>query len=378
MRWGEGTWANRTSISSFSGELVFTTGMVGYTETLTDPSYAGQIIIFSYPLIGNYGVPVASREGFPNVGFESRKIQAAGAIVGWASPDHSHWSAQTGLMEWMDAQGVGLLGGVDTRALIQWMRERRRRERASVLGLVQNADLEKPLTHFRDPGEEIIWPQVSVQQAQYLAASDPHAPTVALIDCGVKWNIIRQLQARGVALWILPWDTDFAEWFKVHPEVQGLLLSNGPGDPERAGPLIRNIRGFLREGRALQFPILGICLGHQILSLAAGARTERMDYGHRSHNQPVFQVDHGQIASTRGWLTSQNHGYGVLESSLESGWSVWFKNANDHSVEGVRHDEQPWRSVQFHPEAAGGPRDTAWILEEFIRDVKGFTRGGRP
>lgn len=370
LNWGQGYWVNRAPTARrMAGELVFTTGMVGYTETLTDPSYAGQIVVFAYPLIGNYGVPAPlDGKGQPSLGFESKKIQAAGAIVGWASPDHSHWSAQTGLREWMDAQGVGLLEGVDTRALIQWMRDTRQRERAPVLGLVQDASRDQLQGEWRDPGSEVIWPTVSVAKPE-LFSSDQEKSIAAVVDCGVKWNMIRQLNAEGVSIWLLPWNTDLVPWLKAHPQVRGLVISNGPGDPSRAESVIQNVRILFAAEATHRIPILGICLGHQILALAAGGRTARMEYGHRSHNQPV--VEEGGTKIGRGWLTSQNHGYVVEEEGLPPEWRPWFRNANDQSIEGIRHRSHPWRSVQFHPEAAGGPRDTSWIIQDFVRELRG-------
>lgn len=338
---------------STSGELVFTTAMVGYTEALTDPSYYGQILIFSYPLIGNYGVasmPPAGVEIVP-VGFESRKVQASAVIVAVDSPDAYHWNSFEALDQWLKNQKVPGIVGLDTRHLIHLIRQSK--------GLFGRIEPDKPegwrlaASGFFDPSAHDLMGQVSCVKRHKIGKGKKR---IALIDCGVKWNIIRRLLAQDCEVELLPWDTDLSA-----VDCDAWLISNGPGDPARTGDLKNRVGKLLKEER----PILGICLGHQILALAAGATTARLPYGHRSHNQPVYEV-----GGRKGLITSQNHGYVVVKESLPKDWKIWFLNANDETIEGIRHAEKPFRSIQFHPEAAGGPRDSGWIIDQFVAEVK--------
>lgn len=343
-----------------SGELVFTTAMVGYSEALTDPSYFGQILTFTYPLIGNYGIPTIIEEttGIAR-GFESKKIHAAGVIITVDSPQAFHWNSVKSLDTWLKEHGVPGIIGLDTRHLVHQIRGSR-----NILGKItprdatdyrqyKKIDLSNAKNDFFDPSHLEILGEVSCEKRSIVGKGKKK---IALIDCGVKWNIVRQLIATGCEIEILPWDTDLSS-----VDCSGWLISNGPGDPEKTGHLIQQVRELLSADR----PILGICLGHQILSLAAGAKTFRMPYGHRSHNQPVF------LEGTRkGFITSQNHGFVVDDNSIPKDWEVWFRNANDQSIEGIKHASKPFKSAQFHPESAGGPRDTGWIISEFISEVK--------
>ncbi len=343
-----------------AGELVFTTGMVGYSEALTDPSYFGQILTFTYPLIGNYGIPPLPgplKLPIPR-GFESDRVHASAVIVTVDSPEAFHWSSFQSMDHWLRDQGVPGIVGLDTRHLVHQIRSGQ-----NLLGRIEPkvADgtraIGKLVTDldggFFDPAHHQILDCVSTPEIQTIGKGRVR---VGLVDCGVKWNIVRQLVELGCEVQILPWNTPLQD-----VDCNAWLLSNGPGDPAQTGALCDRVRGLLDGHR----PVLGICLGHQILSLAAGAKTHRMPYGHRSHNQPVFQV-----GTRRGYITSQNHGYVVDAETLPTDWEVWFRNANDQSVEGIRHRSKPFRSVQFHPEAAGGPRDTGWILEQFVAEVK--------
>jgi carbamoyl-phosphate synthase small subunit len=343
-----------------SGELVFTTGMVGYSEAMTDPSYFGQILTFTYPLIGNYGIPTVPTKLATPIprGFESERINTAAVIVTIDSEEAFHWNSFQSLDHWLKDQGVPGIVGLDTRHLVHLIRQTPNlRGKVVPEGATGKRSFGKKLTDiahqgFFDPGEHTIVEEVSVREPVRIGKGKAR---IGLVDCGVKWNIIRQLIERDCEVEILPWNYELSKF-----DGSGWLLSNGPGDPTRTGDLRQRVAGLLKEDR----PILGICLGHQILSLAAGAKTTRMQYGHRSHNQPVYLV-----GTRRGFITSQNHGYVVDEATLPQGWEPWFRNANDQTNEGIKHTTKPFRSVQFHPEAAGGPRDTGWILEQFVSEV---------
>lgn len=341
-----------------SGELVFTTGMVGYSEALTDPSYFGQILVFSYPLIGNYGVPSAEinpATGVPK-GFESEKIHCSAAILSIDSPQTFHWSSVQSIDTWLKKQNVPAIAGIDTRHLTHLIRTHKK-----LYGCirVKGSDNYRDLSglslqgeKFFDPQSRLVLPYVSRQEPMVLGQGKTR---IGLIDCGVKWNIIRQLLAADCQVIICPWNSDFDQ-----VECHGWVISNGPGDPTQTEDLPSKVANLLKGQR----PILGICLGHQILALAAGAKTKRMPYGHRSHNQPVYKV-----GTRTGYITSQNHGYEVNADTIPDTWDIWFRNINDESVEGIRHKERPFYSVQFHPEAAGGPKDTGWILNDFVNEV---------
>lgn len=345
-----------------SGELVFTTGMVGYSESLTDPSYFGQILVFTYPLIGNYGIPPlpSNREDVLPRGFESYQVNASAAIVTTDSLEAYHWKSYESLDKWLLAQNVPGIAGLDTRALVHIIREKKgilgRIEMEGARGVreyPQSQNIRLADYEFFNPSEHEILPEVSTTTRRILGKGKAR---VGLIDCGVKWNIVRHLLQNDIEVELLPWNTRLQD-----VDCSGWLISNGPGDPEKTGDLIGRVKTLLDQGK----PILGICLGHQILSLAAGAKSLKMDYGHRSHNQPVYLC-----GERKGFITSQNHGYVIDEKSLVEPWQVWFRNANDHTIEGIKHQSLPIRSVQFHPEAAGGPRDTAWILDSFVSEVK--------
>lgn len=344
-----------------SGQLVFTTGMVGYSEAITDPSYFGQILAFTYPLIGNYGIPentATHGESLPR-GFESWKPQASAVILTVDSPDTFHWRSFQSLDEWLKKHNVPGIVGLDTRHLVHLIRST-----PNLLGKIVpedaqgEQDLDPSFTlaedNFFDPGLNTIIDHVSVKEPKTFGNG---SHKITIVDCGIKWNIVRQLLACDCTIELVPWDYDFN---KV--ETDGWLISNGPGDPTRTGQLREKIQGLFSSNK----PILGICLGHQLICLAAGAETTRMAYGHRSHNQPVYQV-----GTRKGFITTQNHGYVVEDNTVQGDWEPWFRNANDQSIEGIRHKTLPIKSVQFHPESAGGPRDTAWILEDFVAEVKG-------
>lgn len=343
-----------------SGELVFTTGMVGYSEALTDPSYFGQILTFTYPLIGNYGIPPLPKSSIdvPR-GFESTKVHTSGVIITVDSPEAFHWNSFQSLDTWLKEQGVPGIVGLDTRHLVHEIRANHgllgkitpeKSQGVRMLGKLNPMDGQD----FFDPAQNLILPEVSTAERKILG--EGHTKKVAVVDCGIKWNIVRQIVEQGCQVELLPWDTDFNT-----VECDAWLLSNGPGDPANTGDLKERIIPLLEQEK----PILGICLGHQMLCLASGARTVRMPYGHRSHNQPVY------LEGTRkGFITTQNHGFVVSDGTLPAGFIPWFRNANDQSIEGVRHEKKPFFSVQFHPESAGGPRDTGWIIQKFVEEIK--------
>jgi carbamoyl-phosphate synthase small subunit len=312
-----------------SGEVVFNTGMVGYTESLTDPSYSGQILCLTYPLVGNYGVPPA---------FESAKIQASALVVSELAAEYSHAMAEKGLPQWLHEQAIPCLSGIDTRALTK-----RLRTRGCMLGkIVLEGDVE-----FDDPNRRNLVAEVSGARTVYSGGNK----TVVLVDCGAKDSIAKELHARGLTVIRVPWDHDF-----LAEDYDALFISNGPGDPTACGTTIDNLRRALQGTR----PVMGICLGHQLLALAAGAGTYKLKFGHRGHNQPCLEQGTG-----RCFITSQNHGYAVDAATLPPGWEPWFTNANDGSNEGIRHRSRPFMSVQFHPEAAPGPVDCGPLFDQF-------------
>ena len=321
---------------SVSGEVVFNTGMVGYTEALTDPSYRGQIMTLTFPLVGNYGVP---RE------FESPRIQASALVVSELATEYSHSAAERSLPQWLKDEGIPCISGIDTRALTK-----RLRTRGCMLGKVVVNNQE---TEFFDPNQKNLVAEVSTSHREAFLGS---GKTVVLVDCGAKGSIVDELRKRDFTVIRVPWDYDFNQ-----EDYDGLFLSNGPGDPTACGKTIENIRKAMEKNK----PIMGICLGNQLLALAAGANTYKLKFGHRGHNQPCLEVGTG-----RCYITSQNHGFAVDEGTLPDGWHPWFRNANDGSNEGIRHSTRPFLSVQFHPEAAPGPVDCNYLFDKFVEMVK--------
>jgi carbamoyl-phosphate synthase small subunit len=327
---------------SVAGEVVFNTGMVGYPEALTDPSYKGQILTLTYPLIGNYGVPPMAQGDDPLGMLESDRVQITGLIVSEVSWHYSHWNAAMSLAEWLSEHGVPALTGIDTRALTK-----RLRDKGSMLGKIVVGEKD---VAFYDPNATNLVAQVSVPEPVVYAAG----PTrVVVIDCGCKLSIIRSLLARGITVIRVPWDYDF-----LQEDFDGVFISNGPGDPQMCVSTIMHVKQAMTRG----VPIFGICLGHQILALAAGATTYKLKFGHRSQNQPCLEV-----GTRRCYITSQNHGYAVDGETIPPQWEPWFVNVNDNTNEGLRHLRQPFMSVQFHPEAAPGPVDTQHLFDTFIR-----------
>ncbi len=330
---------------SVSGELVFYTAMTGYPESLTDPSYKGQILVPTYPMIGNYGVPPEDTEDGISKYFESGKIQCTALVISDYSARSSHWDSKESLGSWLEREHVPGLCGVDTRALTKKLREK-----GSMLGKIVFGDEDVP---FYNPDKDNLVAMVSPHEVHSYGSGKYK---VLLVDCGMKNNILRCLLKHDVTVKRVPWDYDFnAE------DYDGLFISNGPGDPVMCEATIRHLRKAIASDR----PIMGICLGNQLLALAAGAKTYKLKYGHRSHNQPV------RIPGThRCFITSQNHGFAIDESTLPSDWEPMFTNLNDGTNEGIRHRTKPFFSTQFHPEASSGPVDTESLFAAFIDNIK--------
>ena len=334
-----------------TGEVVFNTAMTGYPESLTDPSYAGQLMVLTYPLVGNYGVPSFSTEenGLPTY-MESGRIHAEALILSDYSETFSHWNARESLGDWLKREQVPGLTGIDTRRLTKVLREH-----GVMMGKVVFNAQEEACCNYPDYEQVNYVNQVSCKEV--IRYNEGGGKKVVLIDCGVKANILRLLLKREVEVIRVPWDYDF---HALHYD--GLFISNGPGDPDTCEATVRNIRRAMQDEH---LPIFGICMGNQLLAKAGGASVYKLKYGHRSHNQPV------QMAGTnRCFITSQNHGYAVDSDTLGNEWKPWFVNMNDGSNEGIRHRTNPWFSVQFHPEAASGPTDTAFLFDKFVELLK--------
>lgn len=315
--------------STYLGEAVFNTGMVGYVESLTDPSYAGQILIFTYPMIGNYGVNIADGE--------SDKIQVSGVVMGEAASIWSHAASRMSIGEWLHSQQIPLLAGVDTRALTKHLRTR-----GTMTGAISSKPTSKHALKLQKKFVSVEKPQIH---------GDAKSKTVILVDCGAKQNILRSLLHLGLRVKVVPATYDYTS-----ENYHGVLLSNGPGDPM---DYVQTIQ-IAKKALAADKPVFGICLGSQLMALAAGAKTYKLKFGHRGQNQPCLE-----IATQRAYITSQNHGYAVDAKTLPAGWRVNFSNLNDNSVEGIAHRSKPFFAVQFHPEACPGPTDTAWLFERF-------------
>ena len=352
-----------------AGEVVFNTAMTGYPESLTDPSYAGQLMTLTYPLVGNYGVPPFTFEanGLPAF-MESGKIHAEAIIVSDYSEAYSHWNAVESLADWLKREHVPGITGIDTRELTKTLREHgvmmgrivfddepeTEAEPFPAYGEVNYVDRVSCKDIIVYAGEESRTFAAGTPKDELNAQLSPSLKRVLLVDCGVKANIIRCLLKRGVEIVRVPWNYDFNGL-----RFDGLFISNGPGDPDTCDAAVQNIRRAMQDET---LPIFGICMGNQLLSKAGGAKIYKLKYGHRSHNQPV------RMAGTeRCFITSQNHGYAVDNNTLGADWEPLFINMNDGSNEGIRHKRNPWFSAQFHPEAASGPTDTEFLFDEFVK-----------
>lgn len=330
-----------------AGEVVFNTAMMGYPESLTDPSYAGQLMVLTYPLVGNYGVPRFSFEenGLPTF-MESDKIYATAIIVGDYSEEYNHWNACESLADWLKREKVPGVTGIDTRQLTKVLREH-----GVMMGrLVFSEDSDN--SEYSEKYDSINWVD-RVSCKDIIRYNEGAGKKVVLVDCGVKANIIRCLIQRGVEVIRVPWNYDY-----TNMDFDGLFLANGPGDPDMCEDAVNIIRKQMSQSRK---PICGICMGNQLLAKAGGATIYKLKYGHRSHNQPVREV-----GTNRCYVTSQNHGYAVDGATLGREWRELFVNMNDGSNEGIRHQTNPWFSSQFHPEACSGPVDTEFMFDRFI------------
>lgn len=334
-----------------AGEVVFNTAMMGYPESLTDPSYAGQLLTMTFPLVGNYGVPPFTfdkQTGLPDF-MESDRIYASALIVSDYSEQYSHWNAVESLGEWLQREKVPGITGIDTRELTKVLREH-----GVMMGKILFDDEPNNVPEADYEGVNFV-DRVSVKEI--VRYNEGAGRKVVLVDCGVKANIIRELIQRGVEVVRVPWNYDYTDM-----EFDGLFLANGPGDPDMCSEAVEIIRKQMSRSRK---PICGICMGNQLLSKAAGATIYKLKYGHRGHNQPVRMV-----GTQKCFITSQNHGYAVDARTLDKDWEELFVNMNDASNEGIRHKENPWFSSQFHPEACSGPVDTEFMFDKFVEILK--------
>ena len=341
-----------------AGEVVFNTGMVGYTESLTDPSYHGQILCMTYPLIGNYGVPsydIKDKYGLPKF-FESDKIQSLGLVIHQLSDISSHWSASKTLEEWMFEEKIPGIYGVDTREITKILRMK-----GVMMGALIVSDKEVTIKELEEKIKNDYY-----EGKNFMGEVSTHVPleygaentkTIVLLDTGTKYSIIRNLLDLKFRIIRLPWDTKFDELIKYNPV--GVVISNGPGDPKVCNSTIDTAKKLIESST----PTLGICLGNQILALASGADTYKLQFGHRGQNKSCINTHTNQ-----SYITSQNHGYGIDEKSLtNTDFDVWFHNPDDNTVEGIVHKNKPLIAVQFHPEASPGPLDCKFVFTEFSK-----------
>jgi carbamoyl-phosphate synthase small subunit len=334
---------------STAGEVVFNTAMTGYPESLTDPSYKNQILVLTYPLVGNYGVPNENVKDKMFEFYESEEIQVSGLIISEYSKEYSHWNAEQSLADWLKKYKVPGIFGIDTRELTMHLREN-----GSQLGKIVFEDQE---VETYDPNLENQVDKVSIKEKEVYGEGDHK---IVLIDCGVKNNIIRHLLKRNTTVIRVPWDYDF-----LNEDYDGLFISNGPGNPEFCAKTVENIKKSFEQDK----PIFGICMGNQLMGLAAGAKTYKLKYGHRSHNQPVLLC-----GTNKSYVTSQNHGYAIDNEYLKGDWEPLFINLNDNTNEGMVHKTKPFFSTQFHPEASSGPTDTDFLFDKFIENIEEYKK----
>jgi len=345
--------------SETSGEVVFNTGMVGYTESLTDPSYFGQILVQTYVLVGCYGVPsfsLTDKNKIP-LHFESESIKVKGYVVSEVQRMPSHWACEKSLDEWLYEQKIPGISGVDTRKLTKKLRIK-----GTMLGMIKVGDftqeeIAEEIGKIQDPNELNLVEKVSIKKPIEYKTGERR---IVLIDCGVKLGIVRSLLERKINLIRVPYDYPIDKILDYQPE--GIIISNGPGNPKKCEKTVENVRELLEA----EIPILGICLGNQILALASGANTYKLKFGHRGQNHPAIDLE-----TKKCYITSQNHGYAVEPDSLkDTEFKVWFLNANDKTIEGIQHKTKSIFGVQFHPEASPGPLETNFIFDMFLEKVK--------
>ena len=340
-----------------TGECVFSTSMVGYPESLTDPSYKGQILTFTYPLVGNYGVPTYDKEHGVLKYFESNDIKVTGFVVHELCKHPFHWASTRTLDQWLKDEDVPGIYGIDTRQLTKKLRVK-----GVMLGILKVCEVDeepdmqkllKEVKNVQDPNFTDLAKQVTVKEpVRYEAGGNKLA---VVIDCGVKYGILRNLLQRGFNVVRVPHDYSAEQILGFKPD--GVMISNGPGDPKQCAKTVEAVRELLDR----DMPMMGVCLGTQILALAVGGDTYKLKYGHRSQNQPALDLESG-----RCYITTQNHGYTVQRDSLkDTGLTEWFMNANDKTVEGVKHETKPAFALQWHPEASPGPYDTEFLFDRF-------------
>ena len=341
--------------SATDGEVVFSTAMMGYEQSLTDPSFKGQILTFTYPMIGNYGIPSEERDEYGmKKYFEGEEISVRGVVVCEYSREFSHYRGEKSFSDWLADKGISGICGIDTRKLTQYLRDN-----GSQLGQIvpEHSDA-KEFNQIEDPNTQNLVAQVSCTERKVYAPKNPIGKKVAVFDFGIKLNQIRLFLDRGIEVVQLPWDANITDGTE---QFDGVFLSNGPGDPETIAPIVQKNILYALENNT---PLWGICLGNQILALSVGGKTKKMPYGHRGVNQPCQEISTGKCI-----VTSQNHGYEVDGDSLPKGWKVSWKNLNDGSCEGITHESLKAFSVQFHPEASPGPKDAEFLFDEFINTL---------
>lgn len=348
---------------NISGEAVFTTSLVGYPESMTDPSYKGQILCFTQPLIGNYGVPSSTHKDDFNLlkYMESASVQCIGIVVADVALQYSHWTAVESLQQWCQRSGVAAISGVDTRQLVSYLRDKGSSLAKITIGEEYDADEDAA---FEDPGSVNLVHKVTTKAPFHVACPPKYNKGIhiAVLDCGAKENILRCLVQRGASLTVFPYNYPID---KIANKFDGIFISNGPGDPTHCSSTIANLKSTMDKYHDL--PIFGICLGHQLLALAGGAKTIKLKYGNRAHNIPALDLTTGKCH-----ITSQNHGYAVDATTLSDEWEPYFTNLNDLSNEGMQHKFRPVFSTQFHPEAKGGPLDTSFLFDRFFRNIEDY------